>query len=79
MPEDIAKRARRRLWEWSHARGSHFVMHLFDLAANCDPMNLSLLAMGFPEEINVFKKYRFEEGYFNELDGEFAVRHEEDK
>jgi hypothetical protein len=54
-------------------------MHLFDLAANCDPMNLSLLAMGFPEEINVFKKYRFEEGYFNELDGEFAVRHEEDK
>ena len=64
----------RKLCEWQYELSGSFYSSLFKTMSCADSMNLSRLEMGFPEEVEAFKRFRNESGYWESLQKEFKVR-----
>ena len=56
-----------RLMDWQRGCAGHFVNALFECMGTADDANLCRLAEGFPEEVKVFRRYRYEPGYYENL------------
>lgn len=57
-----------KLHEWQQG-ATHFRARLFHLMQHADAINLSRLAVGFPDEVDVFKRWNAsanEETFFNQ-------------
>lgn len=52
-PEAVMK-----LWEWQHGGATHFTAKLFELLGKADPENLDRLALGFPQEVWTWQRWR---------------------
>lgn len=57
--------------DWDSGRAGSFFSSLFECMSHADASNLARLGEGFPEEVEVFKKYRYQTGYFNELSAKY--------
>ena len=64
----------RKLCEWQYELSGSFYSTLFKAMSCADYMNLSRLEMGFPEEVEAFKRFSNESGYWESLQKEFKVR-----
>jgi hypothetical protein len=63
--------AEKKLCDWQYKRLGGFFTALFDLMARADPDNLVKLAVGFSDEVNVFTRFKTDEGYFPKLEQEY--------
>lgn len=63
----MINRGEKRLYEWQFGLSGHFFKNLFDAIANADLRNLEKLEKGFPEEVEAYRKFISEEGYWQNL------------
>lgn len=59
--------AEKDLYYWVYEQLGSFSTYLFKAIANADSSNLFKLSKGFPEEVQVYKRYANEEGYWVNL------------
>lgn len=64
---ELTTRAEENLYYWLHDQLGSFTTSLFDLIAKADLSNQRLLAKGFPDEVEVYKRYLSEDSYWAEL------------
>lgn len=55
------------LLEWQYNTGGGFNDALFHAIATADGGNQSLIAKGFPQEVEAYKRFSGESGYFQNL------------
>lgn len=53
-----------KLYEWQYRMSGSFYKSLFEMFCNADDFNLDRLAKGFPEEVEAYRRYAREEGYW---------------
>lgn len=56
-----------KLIDWCVGRSGSFVESLFNCMSKCDEANLCRMGEGFPEEVKVFKRFRYEKDYWKNL------------
>jgi hypothetical protein len=59
--------AEKDLYYWVHDQLGSFSTHLFKAIASADTSNLNKLSKGFPDEVQVYKRYANEENYWADL------------
>lgn len=61
-------------WQYSDHResGRNFTQKLYDVVIKADYQNLERLARGFPEEVEVVRRFRFEAGYWDDLKDRYS-------
>lgn len=59
--------AEETLYFWQMGSSGSFTTNLFKSIACADTVNLSRLAMGFPAEVQVYKRYANEDGYWQNI------------
>ena len=52
---------------WQYRYLGHFRKALFDAICAADEKNLDRLSLGFPDEVNGYKKYIRQEGWWKEV------------
>jgi hypothetical protein len=60
--------AERRLCDWQYERSGSFFTKLFDAMSKADNTNLNRLGEGFPDEVEAFKRYRDERGWWQGME-----------
>lgn len=55
------------LYYWMHDQLGSFSTYLFKAISSADTRNLSKISLGFPEEVQVYKRFANEEGYWDNL------------
>ena len=55
------------LYYWQYSDGDNFSSRLFKTIAKADTKNLNKLALGFPEEVDAYRRYANEDGYWDDL------------
>jgi len=68
-----------RLIDWQVGRAGSFTESLFDCMSKCDEANLFRLGEGFPEEVRIYRKYRYEKDYWKNLLTQYNKRKVNDK
>lgn len=61
----------RKLCEWQYELSGSFYSSLFKAMSCADSINLARLEMGFPEEVEAFRRFCNESGYWKSLQKEF--------
>lgn len=56
-----------RLLDWYNGKSSQFVSSLFNTMVAAKPPDFERLRKGFPEECEVFEKYKNQEGYLDDI------------
>ena len=57
-----------RVYEWQYGLCGDFRKGLWQAIIRADDHNLNLLALGFPDEVNGYRKYAEEPGWWQEVE-----------
>lgn len=57
----------KHLYEWNHGMSGGFISSLFELLAKADTANMARLENAFPSEVDVFRRYRNEFDYWEDV------------
>lgn len=60
-----------KLCEWQYELSGGFYSSLFNTMSHADSFNLMRLSVGFPEEVEAFRRFGNEEGYWESLQKEW--------
>ena len=52
-------------------RLGHFFSYLFHAMAHADPQNLALLNLAFDDQVNAWKRYKREDGYWRKIKDQY--------
>ena len=55
------------LYAWAMGGKSSFMNNLFQAMSKADTVNLSRLSRGFPEEVDAYRRYTREAGYWDSV------------
>ena len=62
------------LVKWQYNMLVDFYKALFEAIARADGVNLYKLSLGFPEEVLAFKRFSYEEGYWEDVEVRAKLR-----
>ena len=66
MPE--ITQAEQRLVDWQYAgKSESFFLNLFRAISKADTFNLVRLSMGFPDEVEAYRRFANESGYWQDV------------
>ena len=63
----------RHLAEFQFGMTGHFFTALFVAMVNADETNLNRLSLAFPDEVNAYRRYRNENGYWQRVEAEWRA------
>jgi hypothetical protein len=68
-----------RLIDWAHGKSKgSFWDGLIKIISQADEQNMCRLGEGFPEEVKTFKRYREEQGYWEDVMRRYETNFSED-
>ena len=63
----------RHLCEWQFGMTGHFFTALFAAMTHADETNLNRLSLAFPDEVNAFRRYKKEDGFWPRIEAEWRA------
>lgn len=69
----MIRRGDQHLCEWRYGMSSHFYSVLFAAMVAASETEINQIALGFPEEVDAYKRYQTQKGFWNQIEAEWKA------
>jgi hypothetical protein len=63
----------KHLCEWRYGMSSHFYSVLFVAMVAASETEINQIGLGFPEEVDAYKRYQQQRGFFQQIEAEWKA------